>query len=324
MRKVKILITGISGYIGNKFLEKFVEGNNEVDIILNFKKKPEDYQKYSKYQITYNSIEKNFYFEGNVDVLVHIASEKYSHKKMWSTNYLGTKNILRWAINSGVKKIIYISSISVYGRGNLGIVSEKSQSKPADIYGQSKYASERLIKKICKKNNIQYYILQPSNVIDYELYSNFPLLNFIRSIKNNQFCFFGEPSKVYVNYVNLEDVVRCIIFMIECNNYSGVYILNEPINLNQLVYEIAKYLDVVKPKRVLPKNIGYYVAILGDLYHYLTKKNISFNSTIFSEMTNQARYDGSLVARCLKFKYRYSIRYTVKQLVMKYSEKKLI
>tara|TARA_Y100001970_G_C13843418_1_gene655603 strand:- start:123 stop:461 length:339 start_codon:yes stop_codon:yes gene_type:complete len=112
--------------------------------------------------------------------------------------------------------------------------------------------------------------------------------------------------------------------MIECNNYSGVYILNEPINLNQLVYEIAKYLDVVKPKRVLPKNIGYYVAILGDLYHYLTKKNISFNSTIFSEMTNQARYDGSLVARCLKFKYRYSIRYTVKQLVMKYSEKKLI
>ena len=45
-------------------------------------------------------------------------------------------------------------------------------------------------KKVCKDNDIQYQIIQPSNVIDYECHVNLPLLNFIRSIKNNQFLYY--------------------------------------------------------------------------------------------------------------------------------------
>ncbi len=324
MKKVKILITGISGYIGSKLLREFVERNKDFEYILNFKKKPDDYQKYSQYTTIYNPIEKKFSFQRNVDILVHIASEKYLSKKMWCTNYQGTKNILKWAINSGVKKIIYISSVSVYGRNNFGYVTEKSCTKLADTYGQSKFASESLIKKVCKDNDIQYQIIQPSNVIDYECHVNLPLLNFIRSIKNNQFCFFGKPRKIFLNYVSLEDVVRCIIFLIKNDNNSGTYILNEHINLYELVKDIAQYLGVKKPSRVLPYNIGYYAAIVGDFYQYLTRRKIFFNTPIFSEITNKVRYDGSLVARRLNFEYRYGFGYTVERLVMRYLEKKII
>ena len=82
MKKVRILITGISGYIGSKLLREFVESNKNFEYILNFKKKPDDYQKYSQYTTIYNSIEKKFSFQRNVDILVHIASEKYLSKKM--------------------------------------------------------------------------------------------------------------------------------------------------------------------------------------------------------------------------------------------------
>jgi UDP-glucose 4-epimerase len=54
---------------------------------------------------------------------------------------------------TGVKKIIFSSTASVYGQASNNPLFENSQINPINPYGQSKYAAEKLISGFAKKGN---------------------------------------------------------------------------------------------------------------------------------------------------------------------------
>lgn len=81
-------------------------------------------------------------------------------------NMLSTDNIINECISHDVKRLIYTSSMSVYGWGErIGVeFDEKDVPAPIDPYAVSKYACEMNIKIAGEQHGLDWCIIRPHNV----------------------------------------------------------------------------------------------------------------------------------------------------------------
>tara|TARA_Y100001934_G_C12198383_1_gene699923 strand:+ start:110 stop:1081 length:972 start_codon:yes stop_codon:yes gene_type:complete len=317
----KVIITGGTGFLGKKFIHALKNSDNDMEIIVSLRSENSTTNYFKNCRKIYNNIENKFEFDEQVSTLIHIASETCKEDKMWSINYIGTKNVLKWALDAGVKKIIYVSSIAVFGNNSKKKINESSRCNPINLYGRTKYATERLIISNCINNGTKYQIIRPSTILDTELIEQKPLLSFIKSISKGYFHYFKRPEKVYVNYVTINDVINCMVLLININIGNRIYILNNPIKLNELVDTVAKTLRVNTPKKIIPYNIGYALGFLGDLMGHLVNRDMPFNSNYLSELANEKIYDGGLITKEIQFNYNDNIAEKTKILVNHYIKK---
>ena len=111
---------------------------------------------------------------------------------------------MKWAIKSGTKKIIYLSSISVFGNNHDKNISESSKCIPVNIYGKTKYNAERLVLDACQKNSIQYLILRPSSI---DTWARQPYF-FAKLLSKS---FLGVPSGFVFSFLFLNLNCKCFI-----------------------------------------------------------------------------------------------------------------
>jgi nucleoside-diphosphate-sugar epimerase len=85
----------------------------------------------------------------SIDAVVHIAGVStgpgISLDDMLACNVTGTRSVLRYAISAGAAKLIYASSMSIYGRIEVASVTETTPSIDPDVYGASKLLAERIL-----------------------------------------------------------------------------------------------------------------------------------------------------------------------------------
>lgn len=134
------------------------------------------------------------------DVLVHCAATAHEGLSSFSPSFI-TKNIYEAsvstfsaAIAAGVKRIVYMSSMSRYGDQNPPF-REDMQPKPVDPYGVAKVAAEDTLKILAKTHGIAYSILVPHNIIGTRQRSCDPYRN-VAAIMINR-CKQNKPIIIY-------------------------------------------------------------------------------------------------------------------------------
>lgn len=103
------------------------------------------------------------------DIVFHLAAcaaeakGQVSPVDMVNRNLLLSTNVLRYAINSGVKKFIFASSVSVYGDTPTPY-KETDYPLPKDVYGVNKLAFEQELKIMSEVYGFDYTIFRPHNL----------------------------------------------------------------------------------------------------------------------------------------------------------------
>lgn len=87
----------------------------------------------------------------------------FIRKFNYNSNLVATANIVNECIRSQVKRLIFTSSMAVYGRGNPPF-NEDHQPAPIDPYGIAKYACEMDIQVAGEQHGLDWCIIRPHNV----------------------------------------------------------------------------------------------------------------------------------------------------------------
>ncbi len=165
------LITGGAGFIGGHIAHRLVDSGRNVKVLDNLsvgqKENLPDNAELIVGDIRDTEILKSA-FE-NVDVVFHLAAKVSIRLAIEEfhddadINLIGTLNVLKAARDAGVKKIIYASSMAIYGDPDYSPQDEDHPKRPTSPYGVSKLASEKYISILAPLWGIDYINLRLFN-----------------------------------------------------------------------------------------------------------------------------------------------------------------
>lgn len=178
---MKVLITGGAGYVGTGLVDQLVSGPAIEKIIIYDNLSRENYSFFLGGSL--ENSQKLKFVEGDildsrklrknlqgVDVVIHLAAKvttpfaNTDSHFFEQVNHWGTAELVYAVEDSNVKRMIYLSSISVYGRSN-DLATEEKVPNPRTFYGISKLRGEEHVMRLFDK--IQTYIIRCGNVYGY-------------------------------------------------------------------------------------------------------------------------------------------------------------
>lgn len=177
-----ILITGASGFIGSKLVEKLLsEGGYNLTVVARNSAKNFPPQ-VKLFQI--EAVEKTLDWSAalqDIDVVIHCAARVHSVnddtrdalKQFRAVNVDATLRLARQAAEYNVKRFIFISSIGVNGISNTKAFTVDDEPNPAEDYAVSKFEAETGLKASLQGTGTEFVIIRPPLVYGLNAKGNF-------------------------------------------------------------------------------------------------------------------------------------------------------
>ncbi len=166
-----VLITGAAGFIGSHLAKALIKKGHSVRGLY-YSGRNLDQAQALGIDIFKGNLADPASIKGltkDIDIVFHLATRTLdwgSRKQFESVMVKGTMNLLKEA-RGNIKRFIYFSSIAALGIGrNLeGATEDTKQVKTGIPYCDTKIIAENRVITFCTKNNIDFTILRPANVI---------------------------------------------------------------------------------------------------------------------------------------------------------------
>ena len=246
-----ILVTGSSGFIGRKVVEKLPK----LGVIT-------DYD--NSIRVNLENIEEVMKIN-SADTVIHLAGKTPKKELKWndyfSNNISSTSNILEYCVKKNVKKLIYVSNY-IYGNPKYSPIDEIHPINPHNAYSESKYLAERLCKFYCDKTNLNLIILRPFNIYGESMNEGFLLSNLINSVKTNEkVTIINKDSRR--DLLHVDDFVDLILKIKDYNCKFEIFNVGTGISssFNEIIEKIEKItlkkldLEYLEDKKIFIEDI---------------------------------------------------------------------
>ena len=327
---MKITIIGGSGFLGTRLVKRLLVAGHEVKIA--DKRKSKTYPElWVRCDIRNKGGEKNEFpesltdaaaapgqaeeaakampmrsllevFEGS-DIVINLAAEHrddVTPKSLYDeVNVQGSENVCDACTKLGIYKIIFTSSVAVYGFAPAG-TDESGEINYFNDYGRTKYLAEGKYREWLKNdpaNNA--VIIRPTVIFGEQNRGN--VYNLLRQIAGGKFPMVGKgTNRKSMNYV--ENVAAFIEYEISHDNEPGEHLYNycdEPVyDMNSLVLDCYKALG--KNKTSLfhwPYSLAYCGGLCFDILAKILHKKLVISSIRVKKFTQDTYFVGKNIKK---------------------------
>ena len=296
---MKILITGANGFIGAHLCQELSNRN------ISFRSTARNTNE--NHYIDFISCDLeitetlNHLMDG-CDVVVHLAGRAHvtsdnSQEKYRVANEFITQRLANAAVQNGIARFVYLSSIKVNGESSVpGLPIRQSDTpNPLDNYGRSKLAAELALQEICRANSMDYVIIRPVLVYGKGVKANFSAL--VSAVKK------GLPLPIASvkntrSMIGINNLINLIVDA--CTNPKAAnqtFLASDGIDMStpELVRLIAKSLN--RRTRIFP----FPISILRSLAVVFGK------SSVIDKLTGSLSVDISHTTNTLNWRPPFSV-----------------
>lgn len=221
--------------------------------------------------------------------------------ELFRTNANGTANVVDVALNSGIRKLCHVSSISALGKSRQGETLTENHfwktSKNNSPYAISKYAAEREIWRGAEEG-LDVVIVNPAIILGPGDWNNGSSKLF-STVWRGMFYYTNGVN----GYVDVRDVVRIMIQLMETDIKSQRFILSaEDVTYQQIIGMIARSIKKEQPFFKLYPWMGE-IGWRMEKLKFLIGKRPTFSKQIAESAFHKFYYSNQKIAKALNYEF---------------------
>lgn len=249
------------------------------------------------------------------DIVVNLAAvhrdDVWDKAEYWQTNVDGAENIARVCYQKGIKKIIFTSSVAVYGFAEIG-TDEYGEINPFNEYGRTKFEAEQKFRAWQEATNNTLLIVRPTVIFGEGNRGN--VYNLLKQIASGRFIMIGTgENRKSMAYVG--NVVAFLETCIATERQYGIfnYVDTPDMTMSELVSHVRRVLYGKHGVGLrLPHWIGMLLGYTADVVARLIGRSLPVSSIRVKKFTSSTEFR-SAKASLDDFQAPYSLSYGIER-----------
>jgi UDP-glucose 4-epimerase len=264
LEDMSILVTGGAGFIGSHLVDRLLE-TSHVTVLDNFSSGKREHIAHVLGHPRFALVEADLFDTGTLeevmsgkDFVFHLAANPdvklgaEDTKIHLQQNILATYSLLEAMRKTGVRKIAFTSTSTVYGEASLVPTPENyGPLKPISLYGASKLACEALISSYCHTFDMQSWIFRFANIVG-QRGTHGVLVDFINKLKKNpaelEILGSGKQRK---SYLEVRDCIDAMVYTVEhSSDQTNIFNIgsNDAVDVTEIADVVVESMGLVGAK----------------------------------------------------------------------------
>ncbi|MDR3747836.1 MAG: NAD-dependent epimerase/dehydratase family protein [Acidobacteriota bacterium] len=269
---MKCFVTGATGFLGSHVARQLLARGGELRLLMRPTSRTDNIDDLPGERVVGDLRDPGSLAKGmsGCEFVFHVAADyrlwARNRQELYDSNVEGTRNVLQAARESGVRRVIYTSSVATMGFGNNGHLTDEQTpvalSNMIGDYKRSKFMAERLVIEAAQAGQ-NVVMVNPTTPIGERDIKPTPTGRIVVDFLKRKF-----PAYVDTG-LNLVDVVDCAeghLLAMEKAAPGERYILGgENLTLKQILDKLAAITGLPSPKVKLPYAMAYATGVVDTL-----------------------------------------------------------
>ena len=235
------------------------------------------------------------------------------------TNVAGTARLLAAAQNNNVAKLVFFSTINVYGASDGGAVfDENSNLNPNGLYAESKAAAEKLVLAARRNDGGEQFgvVLRCAAVYGSRMKGNYTRL--LDALRRKRFFFVGDGANRRT-LIHQEDAARAAILAAETARGGSIYNLTDGQihTFAEIVAAMARSLNQSLPRLKIPRAPVSLGVNLAETAGNLIGVKSPINRALLDKLLEDIAVSNEKMRRELRFTAQFNLLEGWRETVLK-------
>jgi nucleoside-diphosphate-sugar epimerase len=271
---VRVFVTGGTGFIGGEIVRQLRDRGDEVVCLVRTPAKATKLRELGCELVSGDLSAATTIRQGvdGCDAVIHAAAmyevgiPAKQRPAMWEANVTGTERVMKAALEEKVPRIVYVSTVGIFGNTHKQVVDESYKNPETDFtsyYEETKLEAHKLVQRMIDEQELSAIIVQPGGVYgpgDTSQVADLLEQFFARKLPLLPFPELG------ICMTHVEDIAYGVLLALHRGGLGETYVISGPATtMREAIETVAKVSGRKAPKRNLPTVLMKAMIPIGPL-----------------------------------------------------------